>query len=1012
MKNFLKKIINRETIMYVIFGVLTTVVSFVSAGIAKKLMEMAHANAASIAPVSTVISWICAVTFAFVTNRIWVFKSHAKGFSAIAAEALKFYGGRLTTLLIEVIIMTVGVSVMKANYWVTKVIANVIVLILNYVISKFFIFNKKSKAKKETTEDEPTSVIYALTHGRAVYVIAFVIPLIIMLAIYYMRDIFPFGDACYLRSDMYHQYAPFFSELWNKLRNGGSLFYSWDIGMGTNFLAVYGYYLSSPTNWFIPLFPQKSMIEIMNFIITLKLALSSLTCTYYLCKHTGKRHIGAAIFGMFYSLSAFIAAYSWNLMWLDCVLLLPLIVLGLERLVNEGKGLLYAITLGMAILSNYYIAIMICISMVIYFVVIMISRDYHVDKTRYAKAFLHFAMYSLIAGAFAAIVLLPEIYALKYTASGSFSFPKTLTRYFSFVTMMERQFMNVPVHTGLEHLPNIYSGVMVFLLFPLFVMNKNVPLRERISKVVALIVFYIAFNLNTTNFVWHGFHYPNSLPCRQSFIYSFLLLSVCYDAFKDIRKFKRSYIGAAFWGIMLFCLYLGNTLGEDSQITFKILYTNILFIALYGLVYIIMNNKKASRTLWVVVALAIGLVECTINMNVTGYSTTTRSAYLRDYDAIDALKEKYNINGDSSDFYRVTKYRGYRSKNDASWHNYQDGSVFSSTAYSALSKFYGQVGLEHSTNAYSLNGATPLLYSMFNVKYLFSDKEMATGDIYNLVDINNTTYMYENKYVLPLGFMVPASFNELWLPDSNSNPFKVQNDLADHAAGVKGLFTRLTFKDYDTSADIVVEEDTYLYMYIMNKSISTISVTINEDNKQTFTGVNHGRMIDLGFVKAGSVVNVKDNKTGSGESLQMYAYSMDIDKYIQLYNTLNDEGLNITYYDDTHIKGTITAKTDGMMFTSIPYDKSFTMYIDGVETPLSYIGEKAFITVDLTAGTHTVEFKYVPAGFKYGLILTILSVLLLAGFIAFRVLVKKEITEEGAMEALAELRNTPKERNN
>ena len=1016
MKNFLKKFINAETLSYIIFGVLTTIVSFVCAGISKKIFEMCGFSAQVIGPVSTVISWICAVTFAFVTNRIWVFKSKAKGFKAVAAEAFKFYGGRLTTLLIELIIMTLGYSVFHFNYWLTKIFANVIVLILNYVISKFVIFNTEGKTSKERSVSYAsygsTGVLFELTRGRAVYIISFAIPLIIMVAIFYMRSIFPFGDACYLRSDMYHQYCPFFSELWEKLRNGESLFYTWDIGMGSNFLAIYGYYLSSPTNWFISIFPQKSMIEIMNVIIILKLCLSSLTCTYYLCQHTRKRHIGAAVFGMFYSLSAFIAAYSWNIMWLDCLLLLPLVVLGLERLVNEGKGLLYAVTLGFTILSNYYIAIMVCISMVIYFVVIMISRPVHEDKTRYAKSILHFALYSLIAGAFAAIVLLPEIYALKYTASGNFSFPKTLTRYFSFVTMIERQFMNVPVHTGLEHLPNIYCGVFVFLLLPLFVMAKKVPAREKISKIVALVIFFTAFNLNIPNFIWHGFHYPNSLPCRQSFIYIFLLLSMCYDAFIELKNFKKGRIVGCFWGVMLFLLYVGNTLTDDSQITFKILYVNVFFIAIYGLAFFLMNKKKACKTLWIYVILAVSLVECTINMNVTGYSTTTRSAYFRDYDSIEYLMDKYEINADSSDFYRTTKYRGYRSKNDAAWHNYQGGSVFSSTAYAAMSKFYGYIGLEHSTNAYSLNGATPLLYSMFGVKYLFSNAEIGGSDIYSLVDTNDGEYLYKNNYALPVAFMVPSDFKDLWECDSNSNPFVIQNQLAEYAAGVTGLYTRLTFDDYDTSADIIVEEDTYLYMYIMNKSISTIAVTVDDEPKQTFTGINHGRMIDLGFVKAGSVVNVKDNKTGSGESLQMYAYSMDIDKYRQVCKALGDEGLDVTHYDETSITGTITAKSNGLMFTSIPYDKSFTLYVDGVETPFTSIGNNALIAVNLTAGTHSIEFKYVPDGYYKGLFLTVISIVILAAFLAFRLIVKKEITEEGALLALYDLKNKRKSERN
>ena len=122
-----------------------------------------------------------------------------------------------------------------------------------------------------------------------------------------------------------------------KIANGESLTYSWDIGMGTNFTSLFAYYLASPSNWFVALFPQKYTIEIMNAFIILKIAGSSLSLTYYLTKHNNNKHVIAAIFGMFYGMSGFIAAYSWNIMWLDCVILIPLIMLGLERLVNENR---------------------------------------------------------------------------------------------------------------------------------------------------------------------------------------------------------------------------------------------------------------------------------------------------------------------------------------------------------------------------------------------------------------------------------------------------------------------------------------------------------------------------------------------------------------------------------------------------------------------------------------------------------------------------------------------------
>lgn len=96
-------------------------------------------------------------------------------------------------------------------------------------------------------------------------------------------------------------------------------------------------------------------------------------------------------------------------------------------------------------------------------------------------------------------------------------------------------------------------------------------------KVIALIVFLVAFNMNIPNFIWHGFHYPNSLPCRQSFIYIFLLLSICYDAFINIKNYSKTQIGGSFWSVMLFLIYIGNTITDDDDFDFKILYiTGIL----------------------------------------------------------------------------------------------------------------------------------------------------------------------------------------------------------------------------------------------------------------------------------------------------------------------------------------------------------------------------------------------------------------------------------------------------
>lgn len=138
-----------EVLMYLFFGVLTTAVSFITAGLSKAGLEALSLGANPVSVISTVISWICAVTFAYVTNRLWVFDSNASGKKALLSEAASFYGGRIFTLIVETVMMWVGYSLIGINYWVTKIAANVVVLILNYIISKIFVFKDKEKTNEK-----------------------------------------------------------------------------------------------------------------------------------------------------------------------------------------------------------------------------------------------------------------------------------------------------------------------------------------------------------------------------------------------------------------------------------------------------------------------------------------------------------------------------------------------------------------------------------------------------------------------------------------------------------------------------------------------------------------------------------------------------------------------------------------------------------------------------------------------------------------------------------------------
>ena len=161
-------------------------------------------------------------------------------------------------------------------------------------------------------------------------IVAFLAPIFILVCLYIAREIFPFGDEMYLRSDMYHQYAPFLKLFQTVLKEGRGLEYTFSMGLGSNLVSAYAYYLASPLNWIVALFPAKWIPEIMSSFIILKAGLMSGTFTWYLTKKFHRQNnLMAACFGIFYALSGYMAAYSWNLMWLDDLVLMPLIIMGL-----------------------------------------------------------------------------------------------------------------------------------------------------------------------------------------------------------------------------------------------------------------------------------------------------------------------------------------------------------------------------------------------------------------------------------------------------------------------------------------------------------------------------------------------------------------------------------------------------------------------------------------------------------------------------------------------------------
>ncbi|MDD4495868.1 MAG: YfhO family protein, partial [Eubacteriales bacterium] len=296
-------------------------------------------------------------------------------------------------------------------------------------------------------------------YKNRIVVLSFILPAFVLFIAYMTRGIFPIFDRNVLIVDLYHQYAPFISDLQDKLSSFSSFLYSWTGGLGSSYLPQFAYYSASPLNILTLLFPKEYLSESILFLICAKAGLAGGFFTLYLKGVHKKQNLAMIAFAMMYGLSGYVMAYSWNIMWLDVVYMLPLIILGLVRLVRDGKGILYTVSLAIALISNFYVAFFACVFTLLYFPVCY--AQYHSLKSPVTilKKSAQFGGYSLLGGGLSAILLLPTIAALKLSSAAGDVMPKDIVQYNDLFDYISRHFtMSEPnIRDGM---PNMYCGII------------------------------------------------------------------------------------------------------------------------------------------------------------------------------------------------------------------------------------------------------------------------------------------------------------------------------------------------------------------------------------------------------------------------------------------------------------------------------------------------------------------------------------------------------------------------
>lgn len=995
-KRFANSFMNGETVNYVI----SFVFSFLFLIAVKQFFKTFVGLSADI---SAGIGFACAEIVLFLLEKFFVYKGNA--LNNTIKQIIFSFGNIAVHLGIFAALSTAFRFIQKESYtaWFT---AFIFIMIINYPISRVLVFDCYSPAKTFVN-----GRVYKFFFRNRFVFLSMATALLLMLFVLFIFSAFPFGDVTVLRMDLYHQYGPLFVELYDRVTGAESFLYSWTSGGGSSFLGNFFNYLSSPFSALIFLFDRDEMPFAITTIVSLKCIFSAGTFTFYLKKSLNRHSTVSATFGVLYAFCAYFLAYYWNVMWLDGMIALPLLVLGIEKLVDNGKGWLYVCSLVYIIYCNYYIGYMSCIFSVIYLIAYLIiseKRKQYLDPdaiytNKYSlKKFFNytivdrlvkFAAYSLICGLICAFFLLPIYFILSGSSATSDSTPDGVEKYFSLFDFIETHFAGLETtirSSGSDILPNVYCSVLTIILLPLYMVNKNIRLKEKGVFAALIAIFLLSFNNNYVNFFWHGLHFPNDLPYRFSYMYSFILLVIAFRVLMKIRSISVKEI--AFVGILWIAVIAVADELPTQKMDSSTIYITLAFVLIYTAVLFLLKKRNFSKFIASALILAVAFCEVVIaDPNALNFNQSL-SNYNENYDVYtDAVS--YLEENNKSDY--RTELCSLKTRMDTCLYGYDGMSIFSSMAYEEYSGLQYSLGMYgNRINSYTYNTQTPVYNMMYNIKYLIYNGEETrpSTDLYTkYYEISNNAVIYENDYFLPKAFCVNEAL-DAW-NTAEGNPFQVQADFFALATGFSGVFTEAEYESTsytgmsgeqitqggtywvektdsnsyaETNISLKAARDGNLYIYASASDIANISVITDEESISY--SIETPYIIDLGYFTEGQSVTISLDCASlpTGEkSIEFFAYNINKDVLQAGYEKLRKEAMVTETVTDRYISGTVYAESNRILYTSIPYDSGWSVYVDGTKTETFKIGDSQ-LGVMLKPGKHEIEFKYTPKGLYLG----------------------------------------------
>jgi len=744
----------------------------------------------------------------------------------------------------------------------------------------------------------------------------FSLPALLFLAVCAAMGFAPFGDSSILIFDLSDQFVEFLCAL-----KHGDVFFSWNTALGGSYIGTFSYYVSSPFSLLTLLCPDEHMPIAVVFLVALKLGLAGLTFSLLLRRRTSRYDLTTLAFSLCYALMAYNMAYAMSFMWLDGVLWLPVLLMGVEDLLDGKRPWILLGGLVVSFVSSWYISYMTGIFCALYLLWRCLCEGYSP-----VKPILRLGGWAALALTLTAWLWLPTAMSMFSGKLSDTSAPLTIGFNWPLTTLFYK--LLVPgaydsvTYTGSAFL---YCSLLAVILAALWFFLPHTTKRAKLATLV--LGGFLAFCLwfAPLDRVWHLFQAPNSFPGRWSFVVSCFILLLAYDGLLWLLgHLSTVYLSKVLPALLV--LVLAVDMSANALLIFRGLDAELGFQP-YASYY--------------------------------DYKTTQQPI-------VD------EIHADSR-FLRVASNL-QRSRNEPAAFGYKGLTFFSSSYNANVNSLLGGLGLAQNWFWSTSLGSTPVSDVLLGVGWHISHRPRP--DCYERILQNNYAALFRTRFTPS-----PAYFTGVDLSNPSAIPgsdcFHFQSGLLGALSGrYEPVFVELpaqsTQKDGVTRWTITSQGGPLYALFPRVENHSAWLYVNNASHGPLYT--NETDCIQyLGTFSPGELVDLDLHTDASNP--QALICELDTAAYALALESIAPNRLQVTRFSSGLLEGTFTADTDGWLYTSIPAIPGWTVYVDG--KPVEHITLLGtLIAVPTTVGEHSVTFSYTPPGLIPGLALTGLGTLL------------------------------------